>query len=310
VDRAPREMTNPRLPDFIAIGPPRTGTTWLDQILRGSIGLPSGLKETHFFSHRYSLGLEWYARRFRDCPSSLPTGEFAPTYFPSPQARARIAVQIPKCKIVCTLREPVERFYSHYKMWRKLGVVKAPFEYVVDHHQELLSYTRYAANLGGWIEKFGRENVLVLIYEETRHDRQEYVNRLCDFIGAERLNLSAIAHDRRAAAPAERAPKSRRLARTALYVRDWLDIQGYDRVRNHLAPLFEFCSGGGAPFPPLDSSLQAELRARFEPEIAQVEELLGRDLSLWRKQRDPDCANEFNATGGRRENLSPAVRAG
>ena len=56
-----------RLPDFIAVGPPRTGTTWLDRVLRGHVGLPAGVKETQFFIWRYSLGIEWYAAHFRDC---------------------------------------------------------------------------------------------------------------------------------------------------------------------------------------------------------------------------------------------------
>ncbi len=60
-----------RLPDFIAVGPPRTATTWLDQVMRGHVGLPAGVKETQFFIFRYSQGIEWYAAHFRDCPANL-----------------------------------------------------------------------------------------------------------------------------------------------------------------------------------------------------------------------------------------------
>ena len=84
--------------------------------------------------------MEWYAAHFKDCPPDLPVGEIAPAYFVSADARARIAREIPHCKIICTRRDPVERIYSHYKIWRKIGATKASFDRVVSHHKELLSF--------------------------------------------------------------------------------------------------------------------------------------------------------------------------
>src|SRR5260370_2519663 len=49
-----------RLPDFIGVGPPRTGTTWLDQGLRGHVGLPGGLKATLFLGLPSDIGLPLY----------------------------------------------------------------------------------------------------------------------------------------------------------------------------------------------------------------------------------------------------------
>jgi hypothetical protein len=48
-----------------------------------------------------------------------------------------------------------------------------------------------------------------------------------------------------------------------------------------IEPLLEACMGGGAQFPPLDAELAKRLRARCAPDIAELEELLGRDLSIW-----------------------------
>jgi hypothetical protein len=271
-----------RLPDFIGVGPPRTGTTWLDRILRNHIGLPKGLKETQFFVWRYRLGLAWYASHFRGYPLGYPTGEFGPAYFPNAEARDRIRRHMPDCRIIITLREPVERLYSHYKMWRKIGVLKAPFAEVVEHHQELIAHTRYAANVEAWRELFGPKRTLVLIHEDTRLDRQGYVNRLCDFIGAPRLDLRGIRIEREPAAHVERAPKSRRNARRALRLRDLLEERGYPRLLELLDPFFEFCMGRGEIFPPLDPALEARLRDRFRPETEELEILLDRGLADWR----------------------------
>ena len=271
-----------RLPDFIGVGPPRTGTTWLDRILRNHIGLPKGLKETQFFVWRYRLGLRWYANHFRDYPLSYPSGEFGPTYFPVAEARERIRSHLPNCKVIITLREPVERFYSHYKMWRKIGVVKASFAEVAENHEELIAHTRYAENVKAWRELCGTERTLVLIHEDVGTDRQGYVNRLCDFIGAPSLDLKSVTVERELAAHVERAPKSRRNARRALRLRDLLEERGYARLLELLDPFFEFCMGRGEVFPPLDPALKERLRERFRPEIDQLEILLDRSLADWR----------------------------
>jgi Sulfotransferase domain len=281
----PVDGTNIRsdLPTFIGVGPPRTGTSWLDNIFRGHVNLPEGIKETLFFDVRYERGLDWYASYFRNRQQGVPTGEFAPSCFISVAARERIARHIPDCRIVCTLREPVARLYSNYKLWRQLALVKDPFERVAERHENLLSYTRYAANVAEWQRMFGRENTLVLIHEDALRDRQKYVDRICTFIGAPRLDLASVAQVDQAVAQVERAPKSRRLARRARQLRGFLANHRYLRTRNLMEPLFEFCAGRGEEFPPLDPALDKQLRQRFEPEVAAMEELLGRDLSLWRK---------------------------
>jgi hypothetical protein len=269
--------------EFIAAGPPRTGTSWLDNIFRGHIGLPEHIKETHFFDLYYSRGFEWYARQFRNCGADVPTGEFAPSYFSMPEARERVARHLPNCKIIFTLREPVDRMYSHYKMLRRLALVKAPFEIIAERHKDLLSYTRYAFHIKEWQKKFGIENTLVMIYEDTRNARQAYVDRICTFIGAEPLNLATIPHDHQPAAQVETAPRSRRIARCARQLRGWLLANGHFKLRNQLQPLFLLLMSGGDKFPPLDRAFRQMLQTRFEPEVAEVEELLGRHLSVWRQ---------------------------
>jgi hypothetical protein len=48
------------LPSFFILGPPRTGTTWLHEVLRNHAELPSPTKETRFFDVHFHRGLDWY----------------------------------------------------------------------------------------------------------------------------------------------------------------------------------------------------------------------------------------------------------
>jgi hypothetical protein len=272
-----------RLPDFIAVGPPRTGTTWLHRVLRDQVGLPS-IKETQFFAYNYGLGVDWYRSYFRDCHEGLPAGEIAPTYFDHPEARTRIAAIIPHCRIICSLRDPVDRAYSHYKAWHRAGLLDGPFEYVVKQSWSKLS-ANYVSNLRTWKRMFGTENVLVVLYDDLRDDPQAYLDTLCAFIGVAHIDLSKMPGATESINLSEQTPRSMMLARRMLKVRDALIRQRYRRLARLVeagTPLWKLFFTGGRPYPPLDQDTEARLRTLLKPEVEELESLLGRDLSAWK----------------------------
>jgi hypothetical protein len=271
-----------RLPDFLGIGPPRTATTWLERVLRGRAGLPELVKETQFFVWRYDLGLEWYASHFRNCPPDLPVGELAPTYFDAPLARDRIAHDLPECRIICTLRDPAERLYSHYRLLRKIGYTKSPFEDAAFRHRQLLDTARYADHLKGWLDHFDRERVLVLLHDDLIADRQVFFDRVCDFIGIARFDVSKIGSADERIHTAEQAPRSFRTARRAQYIMRKLQRRRFYRLTKFCEPLFEYCFSGGETFPPLEPELADRIRASLLPQTDALEKLIGRDLSAWK----------------------------
>ena len=106
---------NHRLPEIIGAGPGRTGTTWLHRVLEGRVDLPYGVKETQFFNTFYDKGIDWYARHFRYATGERKIAEICP-YFFHPLAPARIKAHIPNCRIITTLRDPVDHSFSAYKL--------------------------------------------------------------------------------------------------------------------------------------------------------------------------------------------------
>ena len=70
-----------RLPTFMIVAPPKTGTSWLYGRLQGhpQVAVPRE-KETRFFSTFYRwCDLHWYLSRFGDKPA-IHRGEATPTY--------------------------------------------------------------------------------------------------------------------------------------------------------------------------------------------------------------------------------------
>jgi hypothetical protein len=277
----------PRLPDFLAVGPPRTASTWLDQALRGHVGLPMRRKETDFFKRNYWRGIDWYADYFRHCPPDLPAGEICPTYFPLAESRQRIAMHIPQCRIIVTLRDPVERAYSYYRMLARYAWERASFEQAVERRADIADCNRYAFHLRAWYELFGADRVLVCINEDLKASPQTYIDRICDFIGAPRFTLESSAFVNEEVNGVARAPKSRRLARHARNTQIWLGDHGFNFALDlcERAGVWSFCFGRGEEFKPLDPALEARLRERFRPEVEALETLIGRDLSAWKMPR-------------------------
>jgi LPS sulfotransferase NodH len=275
-------MNSRRMPSFIAVGPQRTGTTWLHTVLAGHAGLPRGVKEPQFFDRHYHKGIAWYAAHFSHCRVGCQIGEIAPTYFHSPQARRRIASTIPDCRIICTLRDPVERVYSLYKLMRQYGWTRASFEEALERHAEMLDSSRYGTHVGDWLELFGREQVLVMFYEDLKTDPDGYLTAVCSFLGIAKPRSTSVVKRVNESAPAARYYH---LARLSQAVADWLrSHRAYPviSVAKRLG-LRELVFGGGESVPPVDPALAVRLRARLTPEVERLEELVGRDLSAWRQ---------------------------
>ncbi len=282
-----RESLAPRSPDFIAVGPPRTATTWLDEALRGHLGLPRNRKETDFFKRNYSRGLQWYLGYFRDCPRDLPCGEICPTLFPLAESRERIAHDLPGVKIIVTLRDPVARAYSYYRLMRRYSWVKTGFEEAVRNRKDIQDCNRYAFHLREWQRLFGENRVLVCLYDDLKASPQAYVDRICDFLETLPFQLDSSIKISEEVNGVARAPRSKHLAQNARNLQIWLDDNDWYRTRDLFDRwgVWRFCYGRGEEFKPLDPEVDARVRSLFIPEIEQLEKLIGRDLTAWKTPR-------------------------
>ena len=176
-------------PSFFVIGPPRTGTSWIHDLLSRYTSLPNHIKETRFFDLHFNLGLDWYLRYFgHPGDTDKPRGEVAPTYFASAQARERIARTFPRAKVICIFRHPVERALSLYRIKRAYGMIRCSFEDAVLFDPELLESGKYATHLKSWYHAIGPTQVLATFYDQLRDRSQDYIDDIAGFIGIHRFD--------------------------------------------------------------------------------------------------------------------------
>jgi hypothetical protein len=274
------------LPDFICVGPGRTGTSWLYAVLAPHVCLPRRIKETRFWGQLYHRGVESYSKHFAYGDRARMAGEICP-YFPEPLARERIARHIPGCKIIVILRDPVERSYSQYRRFRSRAIVYHSFEQALIKHPRIRETNRYAHHLRGWIDAFGRKSVLVVRYEQLRTDSQRFLEQICAFIGIPSIDVTTIKVGARDVNADDRMPRSDALARLGsrllelMYRRSiYRGIQLIERTS-----LYEFFFSGGELYPPLAADADARIRAGMLAEIAALEQLTGFNLSAWKVPR-------------------------
>lgn len=277
-------MNELRLPALLCIGPQRAGTSWLDQYLRahGDFCLPALTKETFFFDEFYNRGLAHYAAFFEGSEQCL-RAEVAPTYFDDPQALARIRHDLGSLKIVVTLRHPAERSYSLYLHHVRTGRVKGTLREAVATYPRLLTSSYYAEHVGRWTETFGRENVLVLFYEDLVADGDRWARHISRFLGmAEVPVAAALRHTR--VGPARRP-----------YFQ-WLATTGHAMInllrRWKLYRLLRLGRGlglkrviDGRPIDSGEGLTPADrqyLVDALRPQVEALEKMLGRELAAWK----------------------------
>ncbi len=280
VDSAERQS----LPSFFIVGPPRTGSTWLYEILSTCTRLPGPSKETRFFDVHYHRGLTWYLAHFPSSNENQRTGEVAPTYFASAPARERIALTVPTAKIVCVFRNPVERLISLYRLKRAYGIIPWPLEQAIERDSELMESSNYAGNLRLWQRSFGASNVWPGIYDDLQARPQMFMDALADFIGFSRFQLApsqrTLVHD----SEHMTHPRSYYRTRLALLMADWFKARRLNKVVVALkrSRVRNLVLGGGTPFKAPKPQVLRWLYQKLRPEVEALEAMLHRDLSAWR----------------------------
>ena len=192
-------------PTFIIAGAPRSGTSWLYELLdrHPDVYMAKPARpEPKFFlvDELYSLGIQhYYATWFGDEAGLYPAaGEKSTNYLESPGAAERISAHLPHVKLVFILREPVDRAYSNWTWSVMNGLETDNFENAIAREDERertvpprLKYARphayfsrglYAHLLRPYLQLFPRDQVLCLKFDDIVRNPCELAARLHRFI--------------------------------------------------------------------------------------------------------------------------------
>jgi hypothetical protein len=173
------------LPNFIIIGAPRAGTTWISKNIREhpEIFLPK-IKELHFFDRDYEKGIEYYERFFEGSQRCKAIGEATPEYLYIKDVPALIKQHLPDVKLILSLRNPVDRVYSRY--WNAKARFKQnrdlSFEEKIKEKPIFLEEGFYYDHILRYLEFFPKENFLFLLFDDLKTDPARFLNSIYEFL--------------------------------------------------------------------------------------------------------------------------------
>lgn len=287
--------------DFIGIGVPRAGTSWINRCLKEHPEIClSCVKETHFFynflSPEKERDLASYKKYFSHCPSGKIIGEFTPYYFSAPKAAHRIKEALPEVKLIACLRNPIERIYSSYFFWKYRG------KHNYQTFEEFLEKEKFGAKEEGFyfthlqrfLKLFPRENILVLFYEDIDENPLKFVRTIFEFLG---VNKDFIPSSLNYRVNPGRDSKGWLLSRLAWKVIWKLKQNDFGQkiidklMESQIKVIFDSLMYRSSPGKdsnkvasriPMRQETRIYLHNLYKKEIENLEKLLNRNLDFWR----------------------------
>lgn len=252
--------SRPALPDVVIGGAPRSGTTFVAEILGKHPGvhlarpiIPEPKICLRVLAPADADDAAAYARVFRDAPADSVRVEKTSNYLENAQARERLARVLPATKFVFILREPVARAFSNWKWSTMNGLETLPFAEAITLEGrranplgpereaarpfDYMLRGRYGSFAAAWYQTFRRDRIRFFLLETALRDPAAFVDALQTWMGLEPL--------------------------------PWSQLQTGPINASNACPT------------ELDPVLAQRLRAKIRPEIDAFAALTGLDVSAW-----------------------------
>ena len=209
------------LPDFLVLGAARAATTSLHYYLEQHPAITmSSIKEPNFFA--FDHGVEppaplidpassiitksvpdrtGYERLFAHAGAGDVLGEASPLYLYVREAPEQIQRLLGDPKLIAVLRNPIDRAYSHWLHVRREAAGDAVEGFRRACRAEMAAgpgYTPYASGshvlrmgryddqLERYVDRFGRDPLLVLEYQAVIDEPLDQLHVVCDHLGVAR----------------------------------------------------------------------------------------------------------------------------
>jgi hypothetical protein len=288
------------LPNFIIIGAAKAGTTALYWYLAEHPQVfMSPLKETNFFAfgldpegkplygnpevHRYPVqSLADYEKLFGEAGNAKAIGEASPIYLECPQAAGRIHKLLPRARIICCLRNPVDRAYSDYQMFlrssgRRLDVARdlTPTATWVHPDSHWMAISRYHGQLQRYFDLFPREQIHVILFDDLRKKGLEVTQDVYRFLDVDPTFVPDMDTPHNVGGmPSSMLMEEMFASKAISAVKPWIPKGAANWVRR-------LRTRNMRPAPLLPGELRQQLTAQFRRDIAATSKLIGRSLDHW-----------------------------
>lgn len=278
-------MTQPPLPDFLVVGPQKCATTWLSDCLydHPDIRMPES-DFVHYFDMFYHKNIRWYQDYFSEYDGESAVGELTRTYIRDEKVPERIAKTLPEVKLIFTLRNPIDRAFSHW--WHEKSKNKHSFDFEevlenFDLYQNWIVPGLYHRHLMRFSEYFPEEQIKICFFDDLVEDDKQYVQDVYSFLDINDEYIPSLIDQK------SNEGRFRGIGQNSIYsyvVSTYKNIAPkpaietvrplHRRIRKSLASQTEYEKG-------MDDDVRRRLEDHFVDEIDSLQSYVDRDLDHW-----------------------------
>jgi hypothetical protein len=286
--------------DFIGIGAQKSGTTWIAECLREHPDIIYPEDKEYFFFNRqpcflfndenlsnFSRGIDWYLDQFPQTKEGQITGEFATNYYNDPKAAEEIKKFFPQVKLLVILRNPIDMIYSLYWYGKAAIRTRMPrtFERFVKQG-DYLERGLYFKHLRQFYQLFPKKNIHVILLDEVKNEPKKVVKTLYKYLEVDPSFTPSIITKK-----SNPALKSRfsLIKDTSYLILNFLSRIGLEKQARNLITndfiyqIYKLINLTRRKNPPMKPKIRKRLIKYYQEDTTQLEKLIKRDLSTWKK---------------------------
>jgi len=290
--------------DFVGIGAPKCGTTWLGKCLEEHPMIDfAKSKETNFFltddavcsdaAHdRSCSGYDEFHKEFIHEQDQIK-GEYSIYYLYDPNSPELIKDFSPDAKIIVCLRNQADLLNSAFWFDKASNISDKMVDSLEKAVKGNYKYSMFDLRIGCYYEYlkkyyeiFDSENILVVIFDDIKNKPEELVRQLYDFLGVDNSFKPSCLNARVNHAKAERF---RWLSKFTFYVMAVLRklklnflVYKFMHGDSLILKLYNKINKKNFKYPQLSQDFRQEINNMYLEDNLLLENLINRDLSKWK----------------------------
>ncbi len=190
---------------IVNISPPKCGTTSLYfSLINNSHVSNSMIKEPRFFATdesdifedippslrvkgNYGNGFGWHLGLFSTTSPDDYLIDFTTYYSVTRETPSLLKKHYPRAKFFFVMRDPVERYISHYYQYRKMGIILPDIGTLIRQESDLsnffYSFCNYKDTYLRYAEEFGEESICILLFSDLLNNKEKVEELIAAFLG-------------------------------------------------------------------------------------------------------------------------------